>query len=420
MKSNNWEQYKYKPTTNLYRIKNLFKAKARVYVVQGGQAAGKTISILMLLLDYAARNPNKEISIVSKELSKLKKTAIRDFMKIAKDYGYWNLGKWNGTDFIFYFNNGSYIEFIGLDKSDVGKGLRRDIVYHNEANKYDVLTYTQIASRAKLNIIDFNADARFYAHDLILPNQYNFIQLDFRGNEYCPESEKQEILSYYERGFYADGRVKNEFWANYARVYGDGEIGSIAGRVFTHFQRTSTEYFDKLNLPTYYGIDWGKNDPFAIVACKYDRDAKAFYIKELHYTSENKIMESADQDTLRQILSNPMGVIGHVVTRLIPDRLHSTIIGDSHPPENVNKLHLDLGYQHAYHTQKFPGSNLANVRNMQSVSVYFTECSTNFDFEQQNFKYKEDRAGVLHDELADGNDHLIQAAMYVLRFILTN
>ena len=38
-----------------------------------------------------------------------------------------------GTEYTF--GNGSVISFIGLDKDDVGKGLRCDILYINEANK---------------------------------------------------------------------------------------------------------------------------------------------------------------------------------------------------------------------------------------------------------------------------------------------
>ena len=36
------------------------------------------------------------------------------------------------------YSNGSYIDFLGADVTDVGKGFRRDILYINEADKMNV------------------------------------------------------------------------------------------------------------------------------------------------------------------------------------------------------------------------------------------------------------------------------------------
>ena len=59
------------------------------------QGAGKTISILMLIIDYAHRNDKKKISIISAELSKMKKTVIKDFLEIMADWNMIHHGRWN-------------------------------------------------------------------------------------------------------------------------------------------------------------------------------------------------------------------------------------------------------------------------------------------------------------------------------------
>ena len=69
----------YQPTTALKKIASLTKPTR---VVQGGQGAGKTIGIEMILQNHAFHVPNREITIIQAELSKLKKTALRDFIKI--------------------------------------------------------------------------------------------------------------------------------------------------------------------------------------------------------------------------------------------------------------------------------------------------------------------------------------------------
>ena len=126
--------FKFKPTIALYKIKTLLKNISRVFVISGGQGAGKTISILMLIIDYAHHNEKKKISIISAELSKMKKTVIKDFLDIMQDWNMIQFGRWNISENTFTFKNGTFIEFLGLDTHDVGKGMRRDIVYFNEAN----------------------------------------------------------------------------------------------------------------------------------------------------------------------------------------------------------------------------------------------------------------------------------------------
>jgi len=63
-------------------INRLLKLKKRIKVVQGGTSAGKTFGIIPILIDYATKNPNTEISIVSESIPHLRRGAIKDFLKI--------------------------------------------------------------------------------------------------------------------------------------------------------------------------------------------------------------------------------------------------------------------------------------------------------------------------------------------------
>ena len=256
----NNENFTYKPTTAFKKIAKLVRQND-LAIIQGGQGASKTISILMLLIDLAWRE-KKEITICSSELSKLKGTCIIDFIKILKDYNIYKLSEWNKSEMIYRFDNGSFIEFIGLDKSDVGKGRRRDYVFINETNKVNLQSFTDITARAKKVICDFNPDAYFYLHDL--KNENNFITLTFNDNEYLSEKERNNILEYYNRGYFADGSIKNSYWANKWKVFGKGEVGSLDGVIFNNYQIIKDLPTDARLLG--YGIDFGyTNDPTAIV-----------------------------------------------------------------------------------------------------------------------------------------------------------
>ena len=127
-------------------------------------------------------------------------TVIKDFVSILKGFGIYK--KEYFTDGTMYrFPSGSFIKFIGLDKEDIGKGLRSDIVFVNEANKIKFDTYRELTSRAKQIFIDFNPNKKFWFHTEVMPrNDCDFIKLTYKDNEYLSKEEVSEILRYKERG----------------------------------------------------------------------------------------------------------------------------------------------------------------------------------------------------------------------------
>ena len=52
---------------------------------------------------------------------------------------------------------------------------------------------------------------------------------------------------------------------------------------------------------------------------------------------------------------------------------------------------------------------------LQSTNVINTDKSNNIDFEQQNYRYKKDRLGVIDEEAEDENNHMMDAIRYVRR-----
>lgn len=404
--------FKFKPTEALYKIKTLLRNMNRVFVISGGQGAGKTISILMLIIDFAHRNDKKKISIISAELSKMKKTVIKDFLDIMQDWNMLQFGVWNKSENTFTFKNGTFIEFLGLDTHDVGKGMRRDLVYFNEANKLKQEAYRQVGSRCKLNIIDFNPDQRFWGHDLIETN--NFLNLTFKDNEYLSKEEVSSILEYYKKGYSEAGVIINEYWANVWRVYGLGEIGSVEGRIFTHFKSIPFRDYYNINIQKTYAIDWGKNHGFGVIEGKFDRYSNDFYTHELNYKSENKLIsELTDSQKAFVNNSDNGGIIVYTVIKAgIPK--DATIVCDSARPDNILLLR-NHGWEYAYGIDKPKGSVMANISLMQSTNVHYTDCSAGIEHEHQTYQYRQDRMGTVDDEVLKENDDLIDPMMYLRR-----
>ena len=77
----------YKHTTATKKLTQLSK---RIRGVAGGTSAGKTISILQILIDYAQSRDNQMISVVSESFPHLRRGAMRDFLSIMQSHNYYD------------------------------------------------------------------------------------------------------------------------------------------------------------------------------------------------------------------------------------------------------------------------------------------------------------------------------------------
>ena len=396
-----------KATTALRKISAL---KKRIWGIQGGQGAGKTYSILQLLINHASNNPNKEIFIASDELSKMRITVIKDFLNIMKSFNlYENERFTDGT--LYRFKNGSFIKFIGLDKVDIGKGLRSDIVFVNEANKVKFDTYRELTSRAKRVIIDFNPNAKFWFHtEVMTRDDCDFINLTYLDNEFLSVEEKGEILRYKKKGYSADGTIINEYWANMWRVYGLGQVGQVEGRIYNWKSIPYAEFLN-LNKESYFGVDWGTVDPFAIVEAKY-HDGN-LYIHEHNYASENEIRRSLSSMDLHSINgADEDGLVSWLFQKLnIPKK--KIIVCDNNRPNKIVSLRR-VGYESAVAVGG-KSKLLDRIQMLQGLNIYFTDTSKNIELEQENYCYQKDKFGVVQEEPIDQDNHTIDAVAYVVQ-----
>ncbi len=156
---------KYSITSTLEKIRDLFDNDAyRIIIAQGGTSAAKTISTLIILLDWAIINPNKIISIVSDTFPNLRKGAMRDFLDICRETGVLEISTWNKAESTLTLPNGTIIEFFSTDMMGA-LGSRRDVLYVNEANRITWATFSQLEVRTRHKIIiDFNPVNEFWAH----------------------------------------------------------------------------------------------------------------------------------------------------------------------------------------------------------------------------------------------------------------
>lgn len=213
----------------------------------------------------------------------------------------------------------------------------------------------------------------------------------------------KNIVNYYKK-------LKKKDPARYENIVGGGWTDIVEGKAYTGWKKITNEYYDKLNLPEAYAIDWGKSDPFAILKGKYDKYNNRLYLKELHYESENLIAQNASDYEIQSI-RNSGGIIPYVVRKCNIDKT-KYIVCDSVSPTNIEILN-DMGYEYAYGVAKGSGSILSGVQLLQSTEVFYTNDSVNIDKEYSLYCHKQDRLGYLQDQFIDQHNHLMDCARYL-------
>ena len=236
-----------------------YESTKPIVINQGGTSAGKTYSILQVLILKGASKANQVITVVGQDIPNLKVGAIRTFEMVLDDSPF--LATFinpvpNRTDKVWKFNNGSIIEFKSFDNEQDAKGGRRDYLFMNEANGISYPIYDQLQVRTlKQVFIDYNPSSPFWAHTKLIGNEnVEYLISNYTHNPFLNEAIVKKIRAW---------RGKDpEKW----RVYGLGATGQTDGVIFKGVNWISEM---PKNLTRYsLGLDFGfTNDPTTLIKC---------------------------------------------------------------------------------------------------------------------------------------------------------
>jgi phage terminase large subunit len=391
-------------------IKKLRKLKKRIRVIPGGTSAGKTYGILPLLIDRAVKSPGLSISVVSESIPHLKKGAIKDFLKIMKATGRWQEGRYNKTDRVYTFANGSYIEFFSADSEGRVRGPRRNVLYINECNNLLFETYYQLAIRTDQEIwLDYNPSNEFWVHtELAEDIDAEVLILTYKDNEALAPSIVREIEKNRAKAFFdetlevealfAETNIKSSYWANWWKVYGMGLLGSLEGVIFSNWKiiQAIPEGAKLLG----YGQDFGfTSDPAATVAV-YSYDGKII----LHELIYKRGMINAE-------LVKEYKRVG--VKPGLP------IWADKAEPKSIKEI---SGYGYRIDgADKGPDSVNFGIDLLQGFEILVTAESTNLIDELRTYIWEKDKkTGKTTNAPQDANNHAIDAVRYFAVMALTN
>ena len=367
----------FKRTTATNKVLSL---KKRIKIIQGGTSASKTYSILAVLINKAATIPSLEISVVAETIPHLRRGALRDFLKIMKSTGRYFEERFNKSLLRYEFANGSVIEFFSADDSSKLRGARRDILYINECNNVTFDSYNELAIRTRKEVyLDFNPANEFWVHtELKNEPDSDFLILTYKDNEALDQS----IIDQIEKN--RDKAKTSSYWANWWKVYGEGQLGMLEGVVFSNWKQIDTIPKEARLLGL--GLDFGyTNDPTAI-------------IEIYNYNGQRIVNELAYQT----------GLLNSDIAKLLPKNV--PVYADSSEPKSIDEIRR-YGITIKGVTKGKDSINYG-IDVIQRNEYLVTSNSGNLIKELRSYIWDTDKQGKRLNKPIDFNNHAIDAFRY--------
>ena len=360
--------------------------KARKKVIQGGTSAGKTYAIIPILIDKALKKERLKITVVAETLPAVKEGALDIFKTIMEETGRWIETNWNASSLTYTFGNKSRIQFKSFDTEGKAKASgKRDILFLNEANHIHFPIADALMIRSIETYIDFNPDNEFWVHTEVLQEHNSeFLLLTYLDNEGLSKETLEDLLIKKKKAETSD------YWANWWKVYGEGQIGNLQGVVFTNWKQIDRIPEDaKLKG---YGMDFGfTNDPTTLTAI-YEFEGVEYW-DEVIYQTQLTNAELSKLMTSRNVSKN------------VP------IFADSAEPKSIQDL-KNMGWRNIQGAEKGKDSVMFGIQAIQELDIKVTSSSLNLIKELRSYIWQKDKTGMSTNKPIDAFNHCIDGIRY--------
>ena len=367
----------------------LQSGKYKYIINSGSSRSSKTFSILQIFWLLAWTKPRTKLSVFRNTKKDCKDTILQDMLKYYPTLENYEFVKFNKTESIFTFPNGSTINIEGTDDELKVHGYHSDYLWFNEFYRMPKETFDQLDMRCSTAVfMDYNPVGKLWSDELIKQDNAFLIHSTFKDNPFCPLEQKKKILSYEPNEYNKQqGTADAYMWS----VYGLGIKSEKPNRIFRNWKIIEEEEFEMLSYPKYYGLDFGISAPTAMIEMKTNGDG-IYFLKELLYKPLNEM-----KGTLSEELQNLK----------IPK--HIEIICDSGNELNQSegqKLR-NAGFNIIF-AQKGQGSVVSAIETMQKSTIYYTKNSYNLADNYENYSWKMHQ-GVQLDVPEETREDLIDA-----------
>ena len=296
---------KIKATTVFEKNWNSLQSGKYKYIINSGSSrSSKTFSILQIFCLLAWTKPRTKLSVFRNTKKDCKDTILQDMLKYYPTLENYEFVRFNKTESIFTFPNGSTINIEGTDDELKVHGYHSDYLWFNEFYRMPKETFDQLDMRCSTAVfMDYNPVGKLWSDELIKQDNAFLIHSTFKDNPFCPLEQKKKILSYEPNEYNKQqGTADAYMWS----VYGLGIKSEKPNRIFRNWKIIEEEEFEMLSYPKYYGLDFGISAPTAMIEMKTNGDG-IYFLKELLYKPLNEM-----KGTLSEELQN-LKIPKHIV-----------------------------------------------------------------------------------------------------------
>lgn len=361
-----------------YENKNI-----RYIINEGSSRSSKTYSLCQLFIVIAFNEPGVIISVVRKTMSALRSSAMKDFISVLKDLGLYVPERHNKTHNIYTFENGSEVEFFGVDDEQKLRGRKRDYCWCNEANELFYDDYIQLNLRTTNKLFfDYNpSENRSWLYELPVDKSV-LIKSTYKDNVFLED----EIIKAIEELQYTDP----DAWS----IFGLGERVLSKKNVYKHFEfvKKRPDLFkdDKF----VYGLDFGYNHPSALIKIYYEENS--IFLEEVIYESY-----LTAEDLVKKMIE--LGV----------DK-RKNILADYARPEMIVEIR-----KAGFMIENADKSVSKGIDDVKTRRIYISEKDLNIKKEYENYRYKT-KGDMILDEPIKILDDAMDAIRYGVRYVSKN
>lgn len=363
-------------------FQNAWDSKAKIQLHQGSARSGKSFALIQYLI-VKALSETLLISVVRKTFPALRTSAIRDFKDIMKTMGLWDDNRWMATEHTYTFDNDSVIEFFSTDSAEKLKGLRRNILWCDEANELNSEQFMQLAIRTTGQIIlSFNpsfSPKHWIIKELSVRDDVQTFITTYKDNPYLPLEQVRFIEKYKE--------TNPRYWM----TYGLGQFAVNEKQIYD-FEVVDDFDFDTAEFVC-FGLDIGYvSDPTALIA----------------------LWKSGDKIIVNEHIYQK-GLITADILSILKENVDSRdiIIVDSSEPRLIDEIKKG-GFPLARGVKKGKDSVNWGIDLVKKYRIVVPKANTNLIEELYSYEWVDDGNGGVTNTPVDANNHLLDAMRYAV------
>jgi phage terminase large subunit len=212
----------------------------------------------------------------------------------------------------------------------------------------------------------------------------DFVILTYKDNEALDPAIVREIEKAKEKA------ETSTYWANWWKIYGLGQLGSLDGVIFNNWKQIDTIPDTAKILG--YGMDFGyTSDPTTVIAL-YKHDNQ-YILHEVIYQT---------------------GLTNRDIYNLLPDK-RGFYVADSAEPKSIVELQR-MGLT-VIGAEKGKDSIIHGIQLMQQEDLLVTSQSVNLIKELRNYSWDKDRNGqTIPNKPIDAFNHCMDATRYIMSY----